>query len=294
MAILPTEEYVEQAYLFRALSERINRNEPIQSLLKNLRAEVLATTNLPKAIAFILDELNHAGTISTAMRRLAHYFAPFQAYLMEESENERGRFDSLAAFTILQHEAQCRADQVSPQAMFFFQFEVLCRNRLNYDRGLAAMSLDPIFDRVWARWILDVRHKLGIVDLVDLVYVHSQHYVNSRRRVTDTDPEHDTEIPAAVLFGEKEGRIALANRKSEPLYFFAALQRQLKYPPVPRPAPRDDAQETLKKVQRVLERLEVRVKLLEDEQRDAGIDLSKFYLRPDAPGAIPAPPADGE
>ncbi len=292
MPILPVEEYVEQSYLFRALAERMQRNEPIQSLLKNLRAEVLATTNLPKAIAFISDELNHAGAISTAMRRLSHYFAPFQAYLIEEAENERGRFDSMAAFTILQHEADCRANQLLPAGMFFFQFEVLCRNRLNYDRGLAAMSLDPIYDPTWARWILDVRHKLGIVDLVDLVYVHSQYYLQTLQaaaggEAADIEP---TEIPAAILFGEKEGRIALANRKAEPLYFFAALQRQLKYPAVPRPAPRDDARETLLKMQRVLERLEVRVKLLEDEQREQGIDLSKFYHRPGS--NPPAPPDD--
>ena len=39
-----------------------------------------------------------------------------------------------------------------------------------------------------------------------------------------------------TLFGEKEGKIARANRGRDPLYLFSALQRQLGYPEVPRPA----------------------------------------------------------
>lgn len=284
---LTQDEYIEQAYLFRALCERINPHEPIQLLLKGIEAEILATTNLPKAIDFILDELNHTGRISTAMRRLPHYFAPFQSFLVEQSENERGRFDSLMAFSILHHEATYRAATPSPQGLFFFQFEVLCRNRLTYDHGLVAMAQDPLYDGSWSRWILDIRHKLGIVDIADLVYVHSQHYVNRRAG----DEENDkSEKPAAILFGEKEGRIALANRKTEPLFFFSALQRQLQYPAVPRRKLRDDVGETLTKIQRTVERLETRMKLLEDEQREKGIDLTKFYQRPDQ-AAWPDDPA---
>lgn len=274
---LSKDEYIEQAYMFRSLCERIDQNEPIQALLKNISAEILATTNLPKAIDFILDELNHTGRISTAMRRLSHYFAPFQAFLIEQSENERGRFDSLMAFSILYQEAAYRAAEPSPQGLFFFQFEALCRNRLPYDHGLVAMAQDPIYDRNWSRWILDIRHQLGIVDIADLVYVHSQHYVD-RRATQEPDA---AELPSVVLFGEKEGRIALANRKSEPLFFFAALQRQLQYPAVPRRKLRDEALDIMNKLQRVVERLEVRIKLLEDEQREKGIDLTKFYQRPE-------------
>jgi hypothetical protein len=276
---LAKDEYIEQAYLFGALCERINPNEPIQSLLRNIGTEVLSTTNLPKAIDFILDELNHTGRISTAMRRLSHYFAPFQAFLVEQAENERGRFDSLMAFSILHHEATYRAAEPTPQGLFFFQFEVLCRNRLTYDHGLVAMAQDPIYDRDWSRWILDIRHQLGIVDIADLVYVHSQFYV---QRQTAHGGEA-VDVPDVILFGEKEGRIALANRKSEPLFFFSALQRQLKYPVVPRRRPRDESMDNLRNLQRTIERMEVRVKLLEDEQREKGIDLTKFYQRPDQP-----------
>ena len=45
------------------------------------------------------------------------------------------------------------------------------------------------------------------------------------RRRTVAPPEKP------MLFGEKEGKIAWANRKKDPLYLFAALQRHLGYPP---------------------------------------------------------------
>ena len=50
----------------------------------------------------------------------------------------------------------------------------------------------------------------------------------------------DYQLPVPALFGEKEGKIAKANRGRDPLYLFAALQRQLGYPEVPRPRPRPD------------------------------------------------------
>ena len=50
--ILLSEEYVEQAYLFKALMERGSADEPVQELLGYLREEVLATTKLPMAIDF--------------------------------------------------------------------------------------------------------------------------------------------------------------------------------------------------------------------------------------------------
>jgi hypothetical protein len=78
-----------------------------------------------------------------------------------------------------------------------------------------------------------------------------------------------------MLFGEKEGRIARANRGKDPLFLFAALERQLGYPAVPRPAPVTASSESPALLARRLERLEMRVKLLEEESR-GGIDLSKF------------------
>ena len=274
---LATEEYVEQAYLFRGLSNRLSSAEPIQELLHHLKEEILATTNLPHAIGFLLAELNHVGTMSSAMSKMSHYFAPFQTYLISEAENERGRFDMNLALLILEQEAKLRSQEATPVTLFVFQFESICRNRLQYDSGLLAMSQDPIFDSEWSQWVRSIRHKIGIVDISDLVYVHSQFY---QERTPDWE-RNDTDGDGPFLFGSKEGRVALANRNKETLYFFAALQRQLGYPSVPRPVKKDPHEDLLPKLQRNLERFEVRLKLLEDEQRDKGIDLSQFYDQQD-------------
>ena len=78
-----------------------------------------------------------------------------------------------------------------------------------------------------------------------------------------------------ILFGEKEGRIAWANRGKDPLFFFAALQRQLGYPAIPRVKSVDRDAPSPALLARRLERLEMRVKLLEEEGR-GGIDLTRF------------------
>mgnify|MGYP001489680573 CR=1 FL=1 len=285
MGRLLPEEYVEQAYLFRALNQRIETAEPVQDILKHVRDEILATTKLPMAIDYMLAELNHVGIMSTAMRRLPHYFAPFQAFLIEAAESEHGRFDIRQALTILEAEARIRQAFSSPSTLFFMQFETVCRNHLSYDQGLAAMSGDPFFEPDWQKWILQIRHRIGIVELADLVYVHSEYYLQreSAHRLewqTDSEP-----MPEPVLFNEKEGRIALANRRKEPLYFFAALQRQLNYPAIPKPKRTESVDAVLRKTHRQIEKLETRVKLLEDEQRQRGIDLSQF-MSPPAPGNI--------
>ena len=268
--MLPREEYIEQAYLFRGLSNRLASAEPIQEMLRHLREEVLATTNLPHAIDYLLAELNHVGTMASAMNKMLHYFSPFQTYLIEEAENERGRFDMNLALLILEQEAKMRSDNVGIVSMFFYQFEVICRNRLSYDFGLSAMSKDPVYDQQWSEWIKDVRHKIGIVEIADLVFVHSEYY---KKR----NPMDASDHQGPFLFGEKEGRVALANRNKETLYFFAALQRQLAYSAAPRPVRKDPNQDLVPKLARMMERFDVRLKLLEDEQREKGIDLSQFY-----------------
>lgn len=277
MAALPSEEYIEQAYFFRGLNQRIKASDPIQEVIGHLKEEILATTKLPMAIDYLLSELNHVGTMSTAMRRLAHYFAPFQAFILEMAEDDRGRFDMNQAFVILEHEAAQRAKNAGPPALFFLQFETLCRNRLNYDKGLLAMSQDPLYDEVWQKWILNVRNRIGVVDITDLIYVHSEHYLQVQHR-----QQEDYESSGVILFGEKEGRIALSNRHKEPLYLFAALQRQLGYPAIPRPKGPNVVDELVPRLKRQLEQLETRIKLLEDEQRQKGIDLTQFYQKPNS------------
>jgi len=77
------------------------------------------------------------------------------------------------------------------------------------------------------------------------------------------------------LFAEKEGKIARANRGKDPLYLFAALQRQLGYPEVPRPRPRDDLGFKVQALQNRIRELEQRLKLVESEVRGQ-VDLSQF------------------
>jgi hypothetical protein len=281
MGLLPREEYVEQAYLFQALANRVKDGEPLQELLRHLREEILTTTKLPLAIDYLLAELNHVGTMASAMQKLPHYFTSFQTFVIAAAEAEGGRFDMNTALLILEHEARFRSESQDRSSFFFYQFESLCRNRLDYDYGLAAMASDPIYDEDWKRWILKFRHQIGIIDVADLVYLHSSYYAK-RQMEAGSD---ELEVADPVLFGEKEGRIALANRKKEPLFFFAALTRQLNYPAVPRPKPRDANEDLLPKLSRTVERLETRIKLLEDEQRNKGIDLSQFYEKGDRPGS---------
>jgi hypothetical protein len=258
--------------------------------LLSVREEVLATTKLPMAIDFLLSELRHAGVFGTAMSRLGHYFTPFQAYIVQESENERSRFDLRIGLEVLRREAEYRSESPSRQGIFLYQFEVLCRNRLGYDRGLEAVARDPAFDATWQEWIRTIRRQIGMVDLADLIYVHSEHY---RRRADpatgmakgadrigiEDDPVRADVSPPQILFGEREGRIALANRRKDPLYLFSSLHRQLGYPEVPRPDPVAAEQALLPQLARRLEQLEMRLKLVEEEQR-GGIDLSQFYRKP--------------
>jgi hypothetical protein len=77
------------------------------------------------------------------------------------------------------------------------------------------------------------------------------------------------------IFGEKEGKIAKASRGRDPLYLFAALQRQLGYPEVPRYRQQSDAKTKWEQIETKLRELETRIKLAEGELRGS-IDLSQF------------------
>lgn len=272
LSLLPREELIEQAYLYRVLLERLGQDVSIQELLAQTKQEILATTNLPKAIDFLLGELKHAGLMADGMRRLAHYFTSFQTFIVAESEKDRGRFEFRMALQVLHKEAEYRSENFSPQGAFFYQFECLCRNRLSYDQGLKAMAEDPIYDQAWKDWILVVRRQLGLVDLADLIYGRSTDFVEYRKRRLGPDAPMDFD----VLFGQKEGKIAYANRRKDPLYLFAAMQRHLGYPTPPRPERIVEDKESLPQMQRRIERLESRIKLMEEENRQ-GIDITKFY-----------------
>tara|TARA_R110002049_G_scaffold2750_3_gene21842 strand:- start:36838 stop:37710 length:873 start_codon:yes stop_codon:yes gene_type:complete len=273
--LLDRSEYVEQGYLFQLLRERTAESVPMQELLEQIQFELLATTRLPMAVDYLLTELKHSGQMAPAMYKLSHYFTDFQAYLVQSAESETGRFAMGTALQVLEADAKYRAENTEPTGAFLYQFEVLCRNRLNYDKGLTAISNDPIYDTQWAKWILVLRAQIGLVDFADLLFLASQEY---SRRLAEAG--ESTEGKGPFLFGEREGRIALANRRKEPLYLFAAMQRHLGYPKVPRPEPRDENVDLLPRLARRLERMEARLKLIEQEQR-SGMDLTKFYKKGD-------------
>lgn len=279
--MLPREEYVEQAYFFNILLDRLGQNIPLQELLAQTKYELLASTKLPLAIDLLLAELKHKGLMSSGMQMLEHYFLPFQTFLMAEAELDVGKFDYRTALRILASESDYRSkESFNPQGMFFFQFEALSRNRLNYDRGLLAISKDTIYDQHWKDWIILVRHQLGLADLAEMIYVRSEFFVEKRKRFDDISD-------APVLFGMSEGKIAFANRKKDPLFLFAAMQRHLGYPVVPRLDPPDPLPELVPQLQRRIERLEARIKMMEEEQQ-GGIDITKFYEN----GKIPKPGDD--
>ena len=289
--MLEREEYVEQAHFFKTLAERNELGQSTQELLGMVREEVLSTTKLPMAIDFLAGELKLNGVFHTAMEKLNHYFTPFQSFVVSEAENDRGRFDMLTALQILAREAVYRAADATPQGVFLYEFESIARNRLGYDRGLTAIAGDTLFDSAWKEWIAIARHQIGLVDFADLIYVRSEHY---RRRQPARGAEEDVaqqEKPA--LFGEGEGRIAVANRGKDPLLLFNALHRHLGYPEVPRPARPDESPQLIPQLLRRMERAEARLKLFEEELK-GGIDLTRFYASPEGGSAAKRPELPGK
>jgi hypothetical protein len=270
LKLLDREEYIEQAYFFRVLRERLAAGLATQQVLERIHEEILSTTRLPYAVQFLAAELKHSGLLSSGFARLAHYFTPFQAFVIRGTEEESSRFSADSALLVLQREAEYRAGQLTTPGLFVYQFEVLCRNRLGYDGGLASMAADPLYDEHWKAYLDLVRRQVGLIDFADLVYVRSELYVREQRR---HDPAYEPPLPP--LFGEKEGKIAGASRGRDPLYLFGALQRQLGYPEVPRPKPRDDLGARFETLQARFRELEARVKLLEAEARGQ-VDLSQL------------------
>jgi hypothetical protein len=269
--VLEREEYVEQAYFFRTFRERVADNLPSQEVLATLDQEILSTTRLPFAVQFLATELKHSGLLGTGFERLNHYFNPFQTFVVKQAEDEKLRFSMATALLALEREAAYRADNPTRQGLFVYQFETICRNRLGYWDGLTAMSEDPFYDADWSAYLQTVRKEVGAVDFAQLVYYRSDHAVNEIRR---RDRKFEPSVP--MLFGEKEGKIAKASFGRDPLFLFAALQRQLNYPEVPRAKIRDDASTKLEIMQTKLRELEARLKLLESETRGGPIDWSQF------------------
>ncbi len=270
--VLTQDEYVEQEFFFRSFQERLNDGYATQEILAGMSSELLNATKLPLAVSVLLTEVKLSGNMHPAMERMAHYFTPFQIFIVKEAEREEGRFDFKIALQILQRDAKYRAEGASPQGVFFYQFETLSRNRLGFDYGLAAISEDPIFNEDWRYWInVVLRRQVGFIDLGRLVFVRSALY---RLR--------EGEEAKPVLFGEREGKIAKASQGRDPLFFFSALCRHLGYPSVPRQRRVNErSSPEIEELRRKIDLLENRVQLLQDELK-GGINLEKFYVKKDA------------
>ena len=268
--VLDREEYVEQAYLFRTVRERLGENLPVQDILLAGHDELLTTTRLPFAVQFLVTELKHSGLLGNGFAKLPHYFTPFQAFLVTQAETAGQKFEMRAAFLVLEREAGYKAAGVTPAGLFVYQFETIARNRLGYNPGLDAMALDPHYDPVWKDFVVFVRRQMGVLDLGQVVYLRSELYVADVRR---NEPGYEPPVPP--VFGTKEGKIAKASRGREPVYLFSALQRQLGYPEVPKPNQRDDLKTKLDVITGKLKELEQRLRLAEGELRGS-IDLSQL------------------
>src|SRR5436309_14999856 len=108
--ILEREEYIEQAYFFRTLRERMFEEQiPTQIVLERIHEEILAITRLPMAIQFLSTELKHSGLLASGFARLPHYFTAFQTYVIEQSEDGRNRFSVDVALLVLERDAQYRS-----------------------------------------------------------------------------------------------------------------------------------------------------------------------------------------
>src|SRR5437762_5008507 len=140
--VLDREEYIEQAYFFRVLRERLEGGQPTQDVLDRIDQEILAITRLPYAIQFLAAELKHTGQLSSGFARLPHYFTAFQTFIVRGTEDDQRRFPTESGLLVLQREAEYRAGRPTPAGLFVYEFEVLCRSRLGYDEGLKSMARD--------------------------------------------------------------------------------------------------------------------------------------------------------
>ncbi len=275
MPVLDREEYIEQAYFFRAFRERLLDGLPAQDVLSRVGEEILSTTRLPLAISFLATEIKVRGLMGPAMARIGHYFTPFQAHVIGQAELDVHRFSMDQALLILEREAKYRADGPTTAGLFVYQFEALSRNRLGYGPGLEAIAADPAYAEDWRDYIIQLRARLGDVDFADLIYIRSTYHVTERRR---THPDYHPKFP--TLFGEKEGKIARANRGRDPLYLFSALQRQLGYPEVPRPRRPDEAEARIALLEQRVTLLENRLKATENAV-NTDVDLAQFTVKPE-------------
>ena len=149
----------------------------------------------------------------------------------------------------------------------------------------------------WREWIRTLRRQIGMVDLADVIYVHSEYYwqrkqCGARGRPGSTRIHERATRPAGTdpprMVGPGQCRNPLrrprgphrpgqSQKRSIVSVLIAAPTTGL-----PRSAAGqspDKEQALLPQLARRLEQLETRLKIIEEEQR-GGLDLTKFYERP--------------
>jgi hypothetical protein len=270
MSMLDREEYIEQLYFFQTLRERIKASIATQEVLEKIDQEILSTTKLPMAIQFLATEIKDSGLLSTGFKLLGHYFTPFQAFIIKSTEDENRKFSIDTGLHVLEKMAKYLADTPTPSGLFVFQFEILSRNKLGYDEGVLAMADDPLYPAVWRDFIIFVSKQIGLVEFAELVYLRSEYYLELERK---QDPNYEPPVPP--LFQTKEGRIAKANLGRDPFFLFAALQRQLNYPEVPRSMEKESPKDEMGSIRQRVNDLEMRIKLVEAEVK-GNVDLAHF------------------
>jgi hypothetical protein len=282
MPVLEREEYIEQAYFFHAFRERLLDGLPAQDILARIGEELLSTTRLPLAVSFLYAEIKGSGLMAPAMARISHYFTPLQTHVIDQAEQDTNRFAMEQALLILEREAKFKSENPPLPALFVFQFEALSRNRLGYTKGLAAMAADPIYTEDWQDYIITLLSRLGDVDFADLIFVRSEYFLKERQRL---NPEFVPKFP--MLFGEREGKIARANRGRDPMFLFSALQRQLGYPEVPRPRRPDELEARVLLLEQKIAQLENRLKNAESGLQQDDV-ISQVMVKPEDTAGVPA------
>src|SRR5580704_1556579 len=144
--VLDREEYIEQAYFFRAFRDRLTDNLPAQDILTRVHEELLSSTRLPYAVQFLASELKHSGLLGSGFSRLPHYFTQFQSFIIQQGELVTSRFPMHTGLLVLEREAHYKAEKPTKAGLFVYQFETIARNRLGYLDGFSAIAADPIYD----------------------------------------------------------------------------------------------------------------------------------------------------
>ncbi|MGV2338980.1 MAG UNVERIFIED_CONTAM: hypothetical protein LVR18_34855 [Planctomycetaceae bacterium] len=116
--------------------------------------------------------------------------------------------------------------------LFIYQLECIrAEPLLGYADGLKAMSEDPLYGDDWRRWILRLQSELGTLELAELVFRVSEHFYTGRAR--QAAGWRTVSVVWCCLVSRRAGLLA-ATSAVMPLYLFAALQRGLGYPSVPK------------------------------------------------------------